>query len=129
MYNVILELSDDVGVITGIERKLMGSYHETGFITFLPDGRTVETVCGSTLLDAALDFGIDLPHECGGNCACTSCHVRVMKGREHLSAPEETEQDRLATAQEPTSLSRLGCQALLLGGPIVVEIVEGGAIR
>ena len=28
-----------------------------------------------SLLDVAMNFGIHLDHACGGNCACTTCHV------------------------------------------------------
>lgn len=92
--------------------------------TFLPGEVHVEAEMGCTLLDAALAHGVDLPHECGGNCACTTCHVVVERGAEHLTAMEEVEQDRLSTAEGRTASSRLGCQAIVLGGPIVVRIVE-----
>lgn len=103
-----------------------------GRVTFFPGGRTVEASAGSTLLDAALDHGVDLPHECGGNCACTTCHVLVRKGGERLSPPEETESDRLATAEGRTPMSRLACQTLFYGGDVTVEIVgapEASALR
>src|SRR5690348_9453751 len=42
-----------------------------------------------SLLDIALNYGIDLQHSCGGNCACTTCHVIVRQGEENLSDMEE----------------------------------------
>src|SRR5947209_1102002 len=93
-------------------------------ITFLPDGFTVMGRAGDTVLDAAIDNGIDLPHECGGNCACTTCHICVESGAEHLSAMEAVEKDRLSTADTRTPQSRLACQALLLGGPICITPQE-----
>ena len=78
---------------------------------------------GDTLLDAALDNGIPLEHECGGNCACTTCHVKIVSGAENLSAMEDAESDRLAFADDRTSVSRLGCQAILRGGNVDVVIV------
>jgi len=42
-----------------------------------------------SLLDIALNFGAPLEHVCGGNCACTTCHVIVKQGEGHLSAVEE----------------------------------------
>ena len=89
----------------------------------MPGGAGVAAWCGDTILDAALDSSIGLGHECGGNCACTTCHVRVLSGAEHLSPMSDVEGDRLASAEGLSPASRLGCQAILLGGPVVVEIV------
>src|ERR1043165_3100620 len=91
-------------------------------ITFHPAGQTITADVGSTLLDAALDNDIDLPHECGGNCSCTTCHVTILSGGNHLSPIEEPEAYRLQFAEDRTPESRLACQALLQGGPIIVEI-------
>lgn len=91
-------------------------------VTFLPDNSTVTAHTGDTLLDAALDNGIDLPHACGGNCTCTTCHVVLEEGAEHLSPMQEPENERLDTAKARTPASRLACQTLLRGGPVVVTI-------
>lgn len=94
-------------------------------------GKTVEYESGKlpykehglpeSLLDIALNFGIHLEHACGGNCACTTCHVVVKKGEENLSEPTEDELDRLDMAADLTTHSRLGCQAVVKGD-VVVEI-------
>jgi 2Fe-2S ferredoxin len=76
-----------------------------------------------SLLDIALNFGIELQHACGGNCACTTCHVIVREGEENLSEMEENEEDRLYMADGLTLRSRLGCQAAV-HGDVVVEIAE-----
>jgi 2Fe-2S ferredoxin len=89
-------------------------------VTLLPLQTAVRARRGDTLLDAALDNGIDIPHECGGNCACTTCRVEVVAGMEHLSQMEEAERDRLSTDEEFTPACRLSCQALLLGGAVTV---------
>jgi 2Fe-2S ferredoxin len=93
-------------------------------VTFLPQGFTVPAQRGDTLLDAALANGVALPHDCGGNCACTTCHVHVLEGSAALSPMEDVEEDRLRSAESLTPASRLGCQALLLGGDVTVTIVE-----
>lgn len=111
------------------ERKL---YH----ITFLrPDGErvTVDYEPGVTpyhehgkegsLLDIALNYGIDLQHACGGNCACTTCHVIVKQGEENLTEMDEDEEDRIYMADSVTLHSRLGCQSVVRGD-VTVEIVE-----
>ena len=93
-------------------------------VTFLPQNVTVAIRAGDTILDAALDNGITLPHECGGNCACTTCHVQVLSGAEHLSKMEDVEADRLTSAESLTFQSRLGCQAIVRGGAVTARIVE-----
>lgn len=96
-------------------------------VIFLPEGVSVEARVGDTLLDAALDHGVNLPHECGGNCACTTCHVQIVAGGDTLSAMEEVERERLDGADDRSASSRLGCQAILRGGEVTVLIVETGA--
>ncbi|HYP29778.1 MAG TPA: 2Fe-2S iron-sulfur cluster-binding protein [Blastocatellia bacterium] len=76
-----------------------------------------------SLLDVALNNGIYLQHACGGNCACTTCHVIVKAGEENLTPMEEDEDDRLYMADGLTLHSRLGCQAVVRGD-VTVEIVE-----
>ena len=93
-------------------------------VTFLPVGLTVAASSGDTILDAALKNGIPLEHDCGGNCACTTCHVLVQAGAENLSTMEEVENDRLSTAANRTPASRLSCQALLRGGDVTVFVPE-----
>lgn len=102
-------------------------------VTFLPQNVTVEVddkdfpygdhgKAGS-LLDIALHHNIRMEHNCGGNCACTTCHVVVKEGGDNLSPMESDEEDRLDTAQGLTLRSRLGCQAVAQGD-VIVEIVE-----
>ena len=57
------------------------------------------------------DGGLDIAAECGGACACATCHVYVNDGwYEKLPPPSEAEIDMLdmALAVEPNS--RLSCQ-------------------
>jgi 2Fe-2S ferredoxin len=65
-----------------------------------------------SILDILLGHGIHLEHACGGNCACTTCHVIVKKGYDSLSEASEQEEDLLDRAPGLTSTSRLGCQAV-----------------
>lgn len=100
-------------------------------VTFLPLDKTVEVDDTQypfgehgkpgSLLDIALAHGVELDHNCGGACACTTCHVIVREGRENLSEMQEDEEDRLDTAEGLTIHSRLGCQAIVQGD-VVVEI-------
>ena len=113
------------------------SYHTTRYngavprVTYLPAGATVEFEAGKlpyqghgkpgSLLDVALHFGIELEHACGGNCACTTCHVILRNGDANLSPMEDEEADRLDLAAGLTLRSRLACQAVV-NGDVAVEI-------
>jgi ferredoxin, 2Fe-2S len=100
-------------------------------VTFLPANVTVEFEPGKlpyhhhgapeSILDVALNFGLELEHACGGNCACTTCHVVVKQGEGNLSPMREDEEDRLDMAADLTLHSRLGCQAIV-HGDVIVEI-------
>jgi 2Fe-2S ferredoxin len=100
-------------------------------VTFLPQNLTVEFKPGTlpychhgkpgSVLDVALNFGVQLEHVCGGNCACTTCHVIVRQGEENLSPMEDDEADRIGLVAGLTLHSRLACQAVV-SGDVVVEI-------
>jgi len=79
-------------------------------IRFLPMEVEVEVAAGTPILDAALDNNIQLDHNCGGNCACSTCHVIVEEGFESLKEMSEDEQDMLDEAEGLTEKSRLACQ-------------------
>lgn len=102
-------------------------------VTFQPLGKTVEVDLDQmpykehgkqgSFLDIALNHGIHLEHACGGNCACTTCHVVVKQGAELLSQAEDDELDRLDMAADLQLNSRLGCQVVVeRPGEIVVDI-------
>lgn len=76
-----------------------------------------------SVLDIALNHGIELQHACGGFCACTTCHVIVKEGEESLTPMEDDEEDRIYMADNVTIRSRLGCQAVVRGD-VTVEVVE-----
>ncbi len=77
-----------------------------------------------SLLDIALAHGVDIEHSCGGNCACTTCHVIIKEGDDNLSESEEREDDLLDMAPGLSLHSRLACQAIVESGDVVVEIPE-----
>lgn len=66
-----------------------------------------------SILDVLQGHHIHLEHACGGNCACTTCHVIVKQGFPKLSEASEQEEDLLDKAPGLTSTSRLGCQAVV----------------
>lgn len=84
--------------------------------------KTVDAKVGESILDAALNFDIPLQHACGGFCACTTCHVKVVSGLENLSAQEDDEIDRIEQVKNLSSESRLGCQAKIIRPGVQVEV-------
>jgi 2Fe-2S ferredoxin len=116
-------------------------------ITFIIGGRPRTVECDVTamrherhgrpgsLLDVALNFAVPVEHACGGNCACTTCHVIVREGGGNLSPMDDREADRLDTAWDVGPDSRLACQAIVTGD-VVCEVPaynrnyvqEGGGI-
>ena len=95
-------------------------------ITFLPMNQTVEARAGESILDAAIEHGVPLAHACGGFCACTTCHVVVKSGDDHLSEMGDDEEERLERVAVGLTLhSRLGCQAKV-NGDVTVQIMNEG---
>jgi 2Fe-2S ferredoxin len=91
-------------------------------VTFLPAGRAAAVATGTSLLDAADAAGVELPHNCGGVCACTTCHVWVEDGLASLGPPTEREDDKLDEAVGLSPASRLGCQARVGAADLVVRV-------
>ena len=75
-----------------------------------------------SLLEVILDAGIELHHNCGGVCACSTCHIYVKKGAEFLQELSDKEEDFIDRAVSPRIESRLGCQCELLAGSGEIEI-------
>ena len=82
-----------------------------------------EVLPGRSILETALELGVPLYHTCGGNCSCSTCRVVVLKGAEQLSAMEPDEAQVL-DAFDLKPPYRLGCQSLLKGGEVEVEIPD-----
>lgn len=82
------------------------------FIDFNGKKTKVKVSEGTSVMQAAMDNMVEgIVAECGGACACATCHCYVdEKWQDKLSAPEETEQDLLSVANEPQDNSRLSCQ-------------------
>jgi len=76
---------------------------------------------GQSLLEIALKNDIELHHNCGGVCACTTCHLYVEKGMEFIDEISDKEEDFIDRAVNPRLNSRLGCQSVLLEGEGEVE--------
>ncbi|HEY2677918.1 MAG TPA: 2Fe-2S iron-sulfur cluster-binding protein [Steroidobacteraceae bacterium] len=82
------------------------------FIAFNGTQRAVEVPAGTTLMRAATDNRVDgIDGDCGGNCACATCHVYIdpmWTGRTGMRSAGE--QDMLNLVAELRDNSRLACQ-------------------
>ena len=65
-----------------------------------------------SILEVALKNDIELHHNCGGVCACSTCHIYVDKGDEFLEELSDKEEDFIDRAVNPRINSRLGCQCV-----------------
>lgn len=97
-------------------------------ITFIqPDGRaqTVEGEPGMTVMETAKKHLVEgIEAECGGACACATCHVYVDdQWRERVGPPAEMEEDMLDFAFDVRESSRLSCQVK------VTEELDGLIVR
>ena len=77
---------------------------------------------GYSLLEIALDNGIELHHDCGGICSCSTCHLYLEKGEEFIAAINKREKDLIDRGVNPRLVSRLGCQCLLKEGRGEIEV-------
>ena len=81
---------------------------------------------GQSILEVALKNDIDLHHNCGGVCACSTCHLYLETGEDLVEELSDREEDFIDRAINPRLNSRLSCQCVLLeeGGDIVVTLPD-----
>ena len=75
---------------------------------------TVEALDGWRVMEVIRDWGLGVKAECGGACACGTCHVYVDGDwRAKLVPPSEEEMFQLDEAPLTQDNSRLSCQILM----------------
>ncbi|GAC1420006.1 MAG: hypothetical protein NVS1B13_24820 [Flavisolibacter sp.] len=77
---------------------------------------------GQSILEICLTHDIELHHNCGGVCACSTCHLYVNTGEDLLEPLSDKEEDFIDRAVNPRLNSRLGCQCLLIEPKGYVEV-------
>ena len=82
------------------------------FIDFEGSSRTVEGEIGATVMETAIKNAIPgIEAECGGACACATCHVHVDEAwRAVVGEPSPMEEDMLDFGYDVRPNSRLSCQ-------------------
>ena len=95
------------------------------FIDFEGTARSVEGEVGSTVMETAINNGVPgIEAECGGACACSTCHVYIDDAwRETVGEPSPMEEDMLDFAYGVQPNSRLSCQIK------VTEALDGLVVR
>ncbi len=76
-----------------------------------------------SILEVCLNHGIELHHNCGAVCACSTCHVYINKGAECIAELSDREEDFIDRAVNPRINSRLGCQCVLEPGSGEIHIL------
>ena len=82
------------------------------FIDSTGEPRAVDAQIGATVMETALRNAVPgIEAECGGACACATCHVYVAdEWTEKVGKPSQMEEDMLDFAFEVRPNSRLACQ-------------------
>ena len=73
--------------------------------------KEIEGKAGWTLMEIIRDAGMPIKAECGGACACATCHVYIDdEWLDATGARSEEEEDMIDLALEVEDNSRLACQ-------------------
>ncbi|MBC8158862.1 MAG: 2Fe-2S iron-sulfur cluster binding domain-containing protein, partial [Alphaproteobacteria bacterium] len=75
----------------------------------LPEGRSIRTLVGTSVLEAIQGAGIEHAAVCGGRGRCTTCRISVGEAMEHLPKPNAMEARALAKIDAAPTI-RLACQ-------------------
>ena len=84
--------------------------------------KTVTAESGYSILEITEEHDVHLNHNCGGVCACSTCHIYVHQGDEFLEEISDKEEDFIDRARNPRLESRLACQCIILDETAVIEI-------
>lgn len=89
----------------------------------IPEVTVENAEAGYSILEIAEDNDVHLNHNCGGVCACSTCHIYVQEGDEFIEEISDKEEDFIDRAIDPRIESRLGCQCILLKDEAVIEVI------
>jgi 2Fe-2S ferredoxin len=88
----------------------------------IPSKKVSDVKSGFSILEITEDHDIHLNHNCGGVCACSTCHIYVEQGDEFLEEISDKEEDFIDRAINPRLESRLGCQCIILDDEAILEV-------
>jgi ferredoxin, 2Fe-2S len=95
------------------------------YIAIDGSSRTVDAEIGATVMETAIKHGVPgIEAECGGACACATCHVYVDEAwTAVVGEPSPMEEDMLDFGYDIRPNSRLSCQIK------VSEALDGLVVR
>jgi len=88
----------------------------------IPEKVVLDAEKGYSILEITEDHDIHLNHNCGGVCACSTCHIYVNSGDEFLEEISDKEEDFIDRAINPRLESRLACQCIILDDDAEIEV-------
>ncbi|MCX7671620.1 MAG: 2Fe-2S iron-sulfur cluster-binding protein, partial [Anaerolineae bacterium] len=107
-------------------------------VVFEPSGRRGQVAEGTTLLEAARQFGVAIESICGGRQTCAKCYVRIEEGEfprlgvrssaDHVTPAEEREQRQQGQRGVPPAM-RFSCTARVIGDVLVTVPEESQGQR
>ncbi len=120
----------------GFQPYLCAHFKNMASITFQFEDQSIpeKTVQGEFLDQSILEitelYDVHLNHNCGGVCACSTCHIYVESGEQFLEEISDKEEDFIDRAINPRIESRLGCQCIILteNARVVVTIPDQSRI-
>jgi ferredoxin, 2Fe-2S len=85
----------------------------------------VKASIGDNISEIADENDIHINYNCGRVCACSTCHVYVLKGEEYLAEISDREEDFIDRATNPRINSRLSCQCELTedSKDLIIEVL------
>ncbi|MGB3084317.1 MAG: 2Fe-2S iron-sulfur cluster-binding protein [Saprospiraceae bacterium] len=80
----------------------------------IPEKTAVLDAQDKSILEIAEALDVHLNHNCGGVCACSTCHIYIDAGDSFLEPLSDKEEDFIDRAINPRLESRLACQCIIL---------------
>ncbi len=94
---------------------------------------TLHNISGDqNLVEVALENGIELHHNCGMVCGCSTCHIYMEQGEDFVPEISDKEEDFVDRARNPRINSRLACQCILdpdQDGEITITIPDQSLLQ
>lgn len=91
-------------------------------VKFLPEGKEIEITPEKTLLQAALENGVQIRSICKGKLSCAECRVKIVEGESNLLPPSKAELNLIGSAWQIDS-RRFSCQVRCFGD-VTVDLTE-----
>lgn len=88
----------------------------------IPEKVVTAEALDKSILEITEEQDIHLNHNCGGVCACSTCHVYIYQGGDQLEEISEKEEDFIDRAINPRLESRLACQCIILDESAEIRI-------